>query len=116
MVLRIRGAGLIAGFAMAAALPVMAQQPAPPAGGPSAAPAPVDRGSALYGRPESEGAAKLAPVAPPPLPTRRRRPPPLGPPREGGAEKAPPRPPPADPDPGRQAARGQAEGAARLQG
>jgi glucose/arabinose dehydrogenase len=69
MVLRIRGAGLIAGFAMAAALPVMAQQPAAPAGGPAAAPAPVDRGSALYGRPEGEGAAKLAPVAPPPIPT-----------------------------------------------
>ncbi len=35
------------------------------------APAPpvVDRGSALYGRPEGADAAKLAPVTPPPLPT-----------------------------------------------
>jgi hypothetical protein len=34
------------------------------------APAPkVDPGSALYGQPEGEGAAKLAPVAPPPIPT-----------------------------------------------
>jgi glucose/arabinose dehydrogenase len=30
---------------------------------------PVDRGSALYGRPEAEGAAKLAPITPPPIPT-----------------------------------------------
>ena len=30
---------------------------------------PLDRGSALYGRPESADAAKLAPVAPPPIPT-----------------------------------------------
>ena len=30
---------------------------------------PVDRGSALYGRPDSPEAAKLAPVAPPPIPT-----------------------------------------------
>jgi len=34
-----------------------------------AAPPPVDRGSALYGRPDSPDAVKLAPVAPPPLPT-----------------------------------------------
>ena len=34
-----------------------------------AAPAPVERGSALYGRPDSPDAAKLAPVSPPPLPT-----------------------------------------------
>jgi glucose/arabinose dehydrogenase len=34
------------------------------------APAPkVDPGSALYGQPEGEGAQKLAPVAPPPIPT-----------------------------------------------
>ncbi|HEX8665165.1 MAG TPA: PQQ-dependent sugar dehydrogenase [Beijerinckiaceae bacterium] len=54
----------------------LAQQPAAPAAGgaapaagaaaPAAPPAP---GSALYGRPETEGAAKLAPVAPPPIPT-----------------------------------------------
>ncbi|MEA2757401.1 MAG: hypothetical protein QOH65_14 [Methylobacteriaceae bacterium] len=38
------------------------------------APAPkVDPGSALYGQPEGEGAAKLAPVAPPPIPDRCRQ-------------------------------------------
>ena len=54
----------------------LAQQPAAPAAGgaapaagaaaPAAPPAP---GSALYGRPETEGAARLAPIAPPPIPT-----------------------------------------------
>jgi glucose/arabinose dehydrogenase len=47
--------------AMLTVLPVEAQQT--PAGAP---PAP---GSALSGRPETEGAAKLAPIAPPPIPT-----------------------------------------------
>ena len=47
-----------------------AQQPAtPPAAGaaPAAAPAPLPPGSPLIGRPDSEAAAKLAPVAPPPI-------------------------------------------------
>ncbi len=35
----------------------------------AAPPPPVDRGSALYGRPENPDAVKLAPVTPPPLPT-----------------------------------------------
>ena len=60
--------GTIAGLLLAA--PVFAQQPpasAPPAA-PAAAPAPPP-GSALIGRPEGNpAAAKLAPVAPPPLP------------------------------------------------
>lgn len=43
-----------------------AQAPAPSSGGTAL---PVDRGSALYGRPEGEGAMKLAPIAPPPIPT-----------------------------------------------
>jgi glucose/arabinose dehydrogenase len=58
-------AGLVA--ALLAGAPALAQQPAAPAAGGGAAP--VDRGSALYGRPEGEHAAKLAPVAPPPIPT-----------------------------------------------
>src|SRR4051794_14926838 len=53
---------------MLVSVPAAAQQPAP-ASGASAPAAPVHRGSALYGRPESENAAKLAPVAPPPIPT-----------------------------------------------
>jgi glucose/arabinose dehydrogenase len=46
-----------------------AQQPAspPPAAAPAAAPAPLPPGSPLIGRPDSEAAAKLAPVAPPPI-------------------------------------------------
>src|SRR5437868_4146411 len=66
-----RGSAL-AGFvaALLAGAPALAQQPAAPAGGGAApAAAPVDRGSALYGRPDGEHAAKLAPVAPPPIPT-----------------------------------------------
>ena len=69
-------AGTIAGLLLAA--PVFAQQPpasAPPAAAPAAAPAPaaaapsLPPGSPLIGRPEgNEAAAKLAPVAPPPLP------------------------------------------------
>src|SRR5829696_7150620 len=47
-------------------------QPAAPAGAPAAAPAaqaPPAPGSALYGRPESPGAMRLAPITPPPIPT-----------------------------------------------
>ena len=42
---------------------------APPTNATAAAPAPVARGSALYGRPEGGEAAKLAPITPPPIPT-----------------------------------------------
>lgn len=45
---------------------VAAQQPA---SSPAGAAPPVDRGSALYGRPEGGDAAKLAPIAGPPLAT-----------------------------------------------
>jgi len=57
---------LISAFTCGAA----AQQPAnPPAAAAPAAAAPLPPGSPLIGRPESnEAAAKLAPVAPPPLP------------------------------------------------
>ncbi len=62
-------AGTIAGLLSTA--PVFAQQPSaspPPAAAPAAAPA-LPPGSALIGRPEGNAAAaKLAPVAPPPLP------------------------------------------------
>ncbi len=61
-------AGTIVGFLSAA--PVFAQQPpaSPPAAAPAAAPA-LPPGSPLIGRPEGNAAAaKLAPVAPPPLP------------------------------------------------
>jgi glucose/arabinose dehydrogenase len=46
-----------------------AQQPAnpPPAAAPAAAPAPLPPGSPLIGRPDGEAAAKLAPVASPPI-------------------------------------------------
>ena len=50
----------------------VAQQPAaaPAAGAaPAAAPAPLPPGSPMIGRPDNEAAAKLAPVAPPPLAT-----------------------------------------------
>jgi glucose/arabinose dehydrogenase len=60
-------AGTIAGLFLAA--PVFAQTPPAPAAAPAAAPAPLPPGSPLIGRPEgSEAAAKLAPVASPPLP------------------------------------------------
>ena len=63
-------AGTIAGLLFAA--PVFAQQPpaaTPPAAAPAAAPAPLPPGSPLMGRPEgNEAAAKLAPVAAPPIP------------------------------------------------
>jgi glucose/arabinose dehydrogenase len=64
-------AGTIAGLLLAA--PVFAQQPpasTPPAAAPAPAAAPLPPGSALIGRPEgNEAASKLAPVAPPPIPT-----------------------------------------------
>lgn len=60
-------AGTIAGLLLTA--PAVAQQPsAPPAAAPAAQPLPP--GSPLIGRPEGNAAAaKLAPVAPPPIPT-----------------------------------------------
>ena len=62
---------LLAGaFFSAFTFSAAAQQPAtPPAAGPApaAAPAPLPPGSPLIGRPDSEAAAKLAPVAPPPI-------------------------------------------------
>ncbi len=45
-----------------------AQQPAAPAAAPAAA-QPLPPGSPMIGRPDNEAAQKLAPVAPPPLPT-----------------------------------------------
>ena len=54
-------------FATLLAWPAAAQQtPAPPAAGAAAAPLPP--GSPLIGRPNTEAAMKLAPVAPPPIP------------------------------------------------
>jgi len=56
---------LFGAFTFAAA----AQQPAsPPAAGAAPAAAPLPPGSPMIGRPDSEAAAKLAPVAPPPIP------------------------------------------------
>ena len=56
---------LFGAFTFAAA----AQQPAAPAAGAApAAAAPLPPGSPMIGRPDNEAAAKLAPVAPPPLP------------------------------------------------
>ena len=57
-------AGAFVGVFTSAAV---AQQPADPAPAATAAPA-LPPGSPLIGRPASEAAAKLAPVAPPPLP------------------------------------------------
>lgn len=64
---RVLLAGAVFGaFTLAAA----AQQPAsPPASGAAPAAQPLPPGSPLIGRPDSEAAAKLAPVAPPPIPT-----------------------------------------------
>jgi glucose/arabinose dehydrogenase len=61
---------LLAGaFFGALTLNAVAQQPAAPTAGaaPAAAPAPLPPGSPMIGRPDNEAAAKLAPVAPPPL-------------------------------------------------
>ena len=73
--LSIRRAMLLAGtLGTLAAYPALAQQqpapgaaPAPAAQAPAAAPLPP--GSPLIGRPNTEGAMKLAPVVPPPIPT-----------------------------------------------
>ncbi len=46
-----------------------AQQQAAPSGTPAAGQTPPAPGSALFGRPETEGAVRLAPVAPLPIPT-----------------------------------------------
>src|SRR5262245_12390058 len=61
-------AGTVAGILLAA--PAFAQQPPASASPPAAAPAaPLPPGSPLIGRPEGNpAAAKLAPIAPPPLP------------------------------------------------
>jgi glucose/arabinose dehydrogenase len=54
---------------LAIAYPAAAQQQPAPAAAPAAgAPAPLPPGSPLIGRPSTEGAMKLAPVAPPPIP------------------------------------------------
>jgi glucose/arabinose dehydrogenase len=47
--------------------PALAQQPASPTPAPAAQPLPP--GSPLIGRPNTDGALKLAPIAPPPIPT-----------------------------------------------
>jgi glucose/arabinose dehydrogenase len=55
--------------ALAISYSAIAQQPAAPGAAPAApAAAPLPPGSPLIGRPSTEGAMKLAPVAPPPLP------------------------------------------------
>ncbi|MBR0795177.1 PQQ-dependent sugar dehydrogenase [Bradyrhizobium jicamae] len=61
---------LLAGaFFGAFTLQAAAQQPAnPPASGAAPAAQPLPPGSPMIGRPDNEAAAKLAPVAPPPLP------------------------------------------------
>jgi glucose/arabinose dehydrogenase len=66
-----RRALLLAGTlgTLAIAYPATAQQQPAPAAAPAAgAPAPLPPGSPLIGRPSTEGAMKLAPVAPPPIP------------------------------------------------
>src|SRR5689334_11157770 len=65
----VRRSILLAGTLLAA--PAFAQQPSAPASPPAAAPAaPLPPGSPLIGRPaDNAAAAKLAPVAPPPLPS-----------------------------------------------
>ncbi|MGB6587863.1 MAG: sorbosone dehydrogenase family protein, partial [Pseudolabrys sp.] len=64
-------AGTVAGILLA--VPAFAQQPpatAPAATPPAAAPQVLPPGSPLIGRPAgNEAAAKLAPIAPPPIPT-----------------------------------------------
>ena len=70
--LSIRRAMLLAGtlgtLALVAYPAAAQQQPAPAAAPSAAAPAPLPPGSPLIGRPNTEGAMKLAPVAPPPIP------------------------------------------------
>ena len=65
-----RGLLLAGAFICVFAFGAAAQQPAnpPAAAAPAAAPAPLPPGSPLIGRPaDNEAAAKLAPVAPPPI-------------------------------------------------
>jgi glucose/arabinose dehydrogenase len=62
-----RRALLAGAFLSAFTLGAAAQQPAAPAPAASPAPAPLPPGSPLIGRPDNEAAAKLAPVAPPPI-------------------------------------------------
>lgn len=66
-----RRALLAGAFLSAFTLGAAAQQPAAPAPAaspaPAAAPAPLPPGSPMIGRPDNEAAAKLAPVAPPPI-------------------------------------------------
>ena len=65
-----RGLLLAGAFICVFTFGAAAQQPAnpPPAAAPAAAPAPLPPGSPLIGRPaDNEAAAKLAPVAPPPI-------------------------------------------------
>jgi glucose/arabinose dehydrogenase len=64
-----RGALLAAVLLGASAFNAAGQQPASPpaANPPAAAPAPLPPGSPLIGRPDNQAAAKLAPVAPPPI-------------------------------------------------
>jgi glucose/arabinose dehydrogenase len=65
-----RGLVLASAFFGAFTLAAHAQQPAnpPPASAAPAAAQPLPPGSPLIGRPENEAAARLAPVAPPPIP------------------------------------------------
>src|SRR5947207_8707781 len=66
-----RRAILLAGTlgTLAIALPAVAQQQPAPAPAPAAgAAAPLPPGSPLIGRPNTDAAMKLAPVAPPPIP------------------------------------------------
>jgi glucose/arabinose dehydrogenase len=61
----------LAGFLVCALYTVsaQAQQPGAATGAPGSAQSAPAPGSALYGRPETEGAVRLAPIAPPPIPT-----------------------------------------------
>ena len=68
----VRATASCAALAVAFALSTgsaFAQQPAPGASGAAPAQAPPAPGSALYGRPDTAGAMRLAPIAPPPIPT-----------------------------------------------
>ena len=61
----------VAGIALLAASVSIAnaQQSPPPAASSPAAPQPLPPGSPLLGRPDTDAAKKLAPIAPPPIPT-----------------------------------------------
>src|SRR3984885_12814952 len=70
MTIKLRNLSLAVAFVCALTFGAAAQQPAnpPAAAAQTAAPA-LPSGSPMIGRPASEAAAKLSPVAPPPLPT-----------------------------------------------